>query len=299
MFALFSACVKPLASTMIPRACILLHCVLLAAWGTQAPAATSPIGEAKKIVPAVTSAGENGNVTLAVGSNLFQDDLVKTGALGRAGLQFLDATQLEVGPNSSAKLDRFVFNPDKTASEVSLNLAKGVFRFVSGGRSRPETYTINTPHATLGIRGTVIQFRITEFQTDIIVEEGMVNACSKQNGGCQQLSPSLVNNAGIFTVTGFVRAFAFRNANDLGGDRTGALGGVPPSLGSSTNPAALGSRENGTSVDGGTGAPIVVPGGQQNGVLPSNSAGGGSRPAQADSFFPQDISPVPRISTSP
>src|SRR5215217_4342982 len=107
---------------MMPRGPILTPLVLLIA--TAAGAAT-PIGEAKRIVPAVTSTGDSGNLTLSIGSNVFQDDLVKTGVVGRAGLQFLDQTELEVGPNSSAKLDHFIFNPDKTASEASISLAKG------------------------------------------------------------------------------------------------------------------------------------------------------------------------------
>src|SRR5829696_5172536 len=234
---------------MMPRGSILTPLVLLIASATVAAAAT-PIGEAKRVVPAVTSTGDSGNLTLSIGSNVFQDDLVKTGAAGRAGLQFLDQTELEVGPNSSAKLDRFVFNPDKTASEASISLAKGVFRFVSGGHNRPNTYTITTPHVTLGIRGTRFQVRVFPpplDRTDVFVDEGTVEACSKHGGGCKALSPSLPSNAGTFTVRGFVRTFAFRNGNEVpGGNQTGALGatggsgGLPPSRGSSSDPGNSG-----------------------------------------------------------
>jgi len=186
-------------------------------------AASPSIGEAKKIVPAALSEGQNGQITLAAGSSLFQNDVVKTGNLGRAGLQFLDLTELEVGPNSSAKLDKFVFNPDRTASEVSLNLAKGVFRFVSGGQSRPNTYTITTPHSTLGIRGTVIEFHVRDTVTEIIVREGTVQACSTRGGSCRELSPQLPANAGVFTSTGFVRTFALGPNNSIGNTRFGSM----------------------------------------------------------------------------
>src|SRR5829696_4677147 len=175
---------------MIPRGSGLTPLVLLVVSATTAAAATSQVGEAKQVVPAATSTGDNGNVSLSVGSTLFQDDLVKTGAAGRAGLQFLDQTELEVGPNSSAKLDKFVFNPDKTASEASISLAKGVFRFVSGGHNRPNTYTITTPHVTLGIRGTRFQVRVFPpplDRTDIVVDEGNVRACIRHGGECKDL----------------------------------------------------------------------------------------------------------------
>lgn len=210
-----------------------------------AGAAPVPIGQAKDVVPAASSMGAGGNATLAPGATVFQDDLVRTGAAGKAGLQFLDETQLEVGPNSSAKLDRFVFNPDKTAAQASISLAKGVFRFVSGGHSRPNSYSITTPHATLGIRGTEIEITVTDVQTDIIVKSGLVNACSRVSNGCRELSPNRQNNAGIFTVTGLVRAYAFRQSDDFpGGNRTAGVGGGGGGGGGSLAPQGLSRGDN-------------------------------------------------------
>jgi hypothetical protein len=275
---------------MIPGLGKITALALLVASTTAAAAATLPVGEAKDVVPAASSTGESGNVTLAIGSTLFQNDLVKTGALGRAGLQFLDNTELEVGPNSSAKLDRFVFNPDKTASEASINLAKGVFRFVSGGHSRPNTYKITTPHATLGIRGTKIKLKVTEFQTDIIVEEGVVEGCSKPSGECKELSPTLPNNAGVFTVTGYVRAFAFRSDENQGGLKTGALGGAGGSSGGpplDRDPSDRSDKGDNGSAGGG----IVVA--LQNIPPPPPGSDIG------DGFFPAVLPDGPRAAASP
>jgi hypothetical protein len=264
--------------------------VLLTTATSSALAAMSPIGEAKKVVPSASNIGESGNLTLSVGSTVFQDDLVNTGPLGRAGLQFLDATQLEVGPNSSAKLDRFVFNPDKSASEASISLAKGVFRFVSGGHNRPNTYTITTPHATLGIRGTIIRLTITSFRTDIVVEEGFVDACSKQGGGCRELSPTLPTNAGTFTVTGFVRDFAFNGTGDITGVGTvGALGDV----GSSSPPPPPTRRPSGQSSSTDI-TPSAPAGGSSVVLQDASTISGGS-----EGLFPVDVLQAPRISESP
>src|SRR5215217_3672853 len=89
--------------------------------------AAPPIGETKAIVPAVRSVGENGNVTLSLGSSVYPNDLVRTEVDGKAGLVFLDNTTLEVGPNSSVKLDKFVYNPDSTAAEATISASKGLF----------------------------------------------------------------------------------------------------------------------------------------------------------------------------
>src|SRR5215217_6106139 len=93
-----------------------------------ANAAAPPIGEAKAVLPSAVSEGENGKITLTLGSTLFPNDVVQTAAQGKAGLEFLDKTTLEIGPNSTVKLDKFIFNPDRTAAEVSMTMTKGVFR---------------------------------------------------------------------------------------------------------------------------------------------------------------------------
>src|SRR5882757_2876925 len=69
---------------------------------------------------------------LADKSDVFVDDLLRTEAESLARLVFLDETNLSLGPLSQVKLDRFVFDPDAGAQSVSLGLARGAFRFVTG-----------------------------------------------------------------------------------------------------------------------------------------------------------------------
>ena len=53
-------------------------------------------------------------------------------------------------------LDQFVYDPDQSsANKVSVNFAKGAFRFISGGSGR-QAYEIRTPLASLGVRGTKV-----------------------------------------------------------------------------------------------------------------------------------------------
>jgi hypothetical protein len=58
---------------------------------------------------------------------------------------------LDVGPNSSVRLDRFIYNPNRSGGEVLLNAAKGSFRFTTGNQNK--AYKIKTPYGTLGVRG--------------------------------------------------------------------------------------------------------------------------------------------------
>jgi hypothetical protein len=90
---------------------------------------------------------------LRAGDPVSADELVSTGSASATVLRFLDNSTLNIGASSSVTLDRFVFNPDRTAQNVVINLARGAMRFATGN-SDARNFTLRTPVATLGIRGT-------------------------------------------------------------------------------------------------------------------------------------------------
>jgi hypothetical protein len=91
---------------------------------------------------------------LAAGSEVFTNELVRTGQAATAQLLFLDQTSLSIGPQSEIKLDRFVYNPERGTGALALSATKGAFRFISGSQN-PTSYSIKTPVATIGVRGTI------------------------------------------------------------------------------------------------------------------------------------------------
>jgi len=111
-------------------------------------------GEAVAVVQSARAAGPGGSRTLQVQSPVFSGDVVNTGPVGEAQILFRDKTRLVVAPNSSLKIDRFVFNPERTVQDVTITATKGAFRFFSGEGPK-EAYAIRTPSMTIGIRGTV------------------------------------------------------------------------------------------------------------------------------------------------
>src|SRR5262245_45887701 len=82
-----------------------------------APAnAQSRIGSANSVKPEAS-----GSVAgmLSAGSSVHANETVKTGSSGQAGLGFIDKTTLHVGPSSTVRLDKFVYDPNKgTGSAV-------------------------------------------------------------------------------------------------------------------------------------------------------------------------------------
>jgi hypothetical protein len=94
--------------------------------------------------------------TLSSGSGVYSNELVRTGKDSAADLRFRDNTNLNVGPSSEVRLDKFVYDPNKSRGNVTLNATKGAMRFVTGAQDS-KNYTIKTPYATLGVRGTVLE----------------------------------------------------------------------------------------------------------------------------------------------
>ncbi len=108
---------------------------------------------------------------LSNGSSVFANERIRTGDASTAQLQFVDETNLSVGPKSEVVLDRFVYDPNRGNGKVVLQTGRGVFRFVSGSQD-PKSYQINTPVATIGVRGTVFQLVNGSGFTAVVQVEG-------------------------------------------------------------------------------------------------------------------------------
>ena len=115
-----------------------------------APAnAQTRIGSANSVKPEA-----NGSIagTLSAGSSVHANETVKTGSSGQAALGFIDKTNLHVGPSSSVRLDKFVYDPNKGTGSVVIDATKGAFRFSTGAQNKGD-YKVKTPYGTLGVRG--------------------------------------------------------------------------------------------------------------------------------------------------
>jgi hypothetical protein len=82
---------------------------------------------------------------------------VVTGAKSMVTLRFDDGQAVVLGENSEFKVTQYAFSKDQPKSDKFVfELLKGTMRSVSGllTRRNPEAYSLRTPQATIGIRGT-------------------------------------------------------------------------------------------------------------------------------------------------
>lgn len=159
-----------------PSAVMMTATLLLASAAGGTASAAPEIGRAATVEKTVTGAAQGRKLPMAQNDAVFQEEVVQTAAESLARLKFRDETQLFVGPSSSVKLDRFVYNPDGTASKIVLNASKGAFRFVSG-RSDHTAYEIRTPFGSLGVRGTVLGFVIAHGRLVAVLKQGAMIVC--------------------------------------------------------------------------------------------------------------------------
>jgi ferric-dicitrate binding protein FerR (iron transport regulator) len=116
------------------------------------------IGVASAVKNDVTATLGGSSQPLTTGNSVFSNQRIRTGVASTAQLSFLDATSVSVAPQSELVLDRFVYNPSRGAGNVVLTTGRGAFRFVTGAQN-PTNYTIKTPVATIGVRGTIVEIR--------------------------------------------------------------------------------------------------------------------------------------------
>jgi hypothetical protein len=110
-----------------------------------------------------------------IGDLLYEGDVVATGADGRVGITFTDGTAFNLSSNARMALSEFVYDPNGKSNTTLFNLTKGTFTFVAGKVATTGGMKIDTPIATMGIRGTTPHIEISDdgtFKFSTLIEEG-------------------------------------------------------------------------------------------------------------------------------
>ena len=246
-------------------------------------AADEPIG-VTAVVRNTVSQLEPKVTKIAKGDEVVRNEVVRTAADSDARFVFRDDTNLSLGPGSTLKLDRTIFD-DPKAGDIAIKLTSGTFRFVSG-HSEKEAYVISTPIATVGVRGTMFDVRVQRQRNTIFLASGEVTVCLPGNKKCHLLhegdSLNIYPNGTMDSKSAadgppdwtFDRdlgqsTFAEAGGNDINTASLGSGGGS----GGPTAPGSFPSGGGGGSAGGTTGG--AGSGGSGGGGIPGGGAGGG------------------------
>ena len=98
------------------------------------------------------------------------NDIAET-ANGKMKIEFLDNAQLDLKEHTEVLIDEIYYDPDPSLSKMSMKFTMGTARFASGslGLINKANIDIQTPTATIGIRGTDFTTTIDELGRSLIV----------------------------------------------------------------------------------------------------------------------------------
>ena len=90
---------------------------------------------------------------------------------GRLGITFLDDSQVRLTEHSELIIDEFIYDPDPSKSKMALQFASGTARFITGKLASidKENISIQTPSATIAIRGTDFTVTVDELGRSLII----------------------------------------------------------------------------------------------------------------------------------
>ena len=148
-------------------------------------------------------------LTGAKGTGVEMEDAIKTNQ-GKVGITFADNTRVQVNENSKLVIDDFVYDPkNKGAGKLALNMAGGTVRYASGAiaKNNPSKVAINTPTATIAVRGTDFTMTVDELGASTII---LLPSCADTIKTLSQLDPKdkncvtgiidVITDAGIVTL---------------------------------------------------------------------------------------------------
>ena len=172
--------------------------------------AQQPIGTVDAADGEVFAIRADGNrVSLEAGDAVFQGDVLETAGDGALNITFSDGTEFSLDENARMVLDELVYDPGTGEGSSAFTVVQGVFSFVSGAiaRSGPDAMTVDTPVATIGIRGTKVAIRAGAEGEDTVIslledEGGQTGEITITNdAGTQILN---VANQTVFVESAFI-----------------------------------------------------------------------------------------------
>jgi hypothetical protein len=149
------------------------------AWGqtgaVQPPAAldVKPIGKILEATGSATIEHTSGVVLQAnlpasgpgqakVDDLVYQGDVVQTAADGALSITFIDGTSFKISSNARMELNELVYDPKSNSNSMLFSLDKGAFTFLAGMVAKTGNMKVDTPVATMGIRGTAPHVEIAD-----------------------------------------------------------------------------------------------------------------------------------------
>jgi fibronectin-binding autotransporter adhesin len=131
------------------------------------------IGHVTKLAGTATAVRNGVSVILNQGDNVEKGDVVQSGSGSTLGITFIDGTVFGLSSNARMVLNEMVYDPNGSNNSSLLSLVAGTITFVAGETAKHGDMKIDTPVATMGIRGTAV---LVEIDFDVPGQAGLPDA---------------------------------------------------------------------------------------------------------------------------
>ena len=130
----------------------------------------TPIGDITEQTGVSSLIREQNELVAIVGADIELYDTLNTGN-GRIAIEFIDEAELRLTEHSRVLIDEVIFDPDPSKNKMVMKFAMGTARFTSGklGMMNKANIRIETPTATIGIRGTDFTATVDELGRSLII----------------------------------------------------------------------------------------------------------------------------------
>lgn len=97
------------------------------------------------------------------------DEAVTTN--GRMAIKFLDDSTVKLTEHSQLTIDKYIYDPDPSKSQMAITFGLGTARFISGklGKIDRKNISLKTPTADIAIRGTDFTATVDELGRSLII----------------------------------------------------------------------------------------------------------------------------------
>src|SRR6478672_3208786 len=127
------------------------------------------IGHVTKLTGNATAIRNGVSIILNQGDNVNKGDVVQSGSDSTLGITFIDGTVFGLASNAKMVLNEMIYDPNGSDNKSLLSLVAGTISFVAGATAKKGDMKVDTPVATMGIRGTAV---LVEIDFDVPVQGG-------------------------------------------------------------------------------------------------------------------------------
>jgi hypothetical protein len=124
------------------------------ATAAQGAASAEPIGNVATLTGAASVVRNQNTLPLKLKDDIYLNDVVTTFADSTVGITFNDETTFNLTAKASITIDDYIYEEGGQQNSALFDVTKGTVAFVASQVAKTGNMKIQTPTATLGIRGT-------------------------------------------------------------------------------------------------------------------------------------------------